>query len=93
MGRAYLFLSNLYANASQECGKTDFEKKAINYLAIQTAQKATVAEPKMKSAADKVAEKLAAKSLTQAEITKEKMNGKSLTIGCWINETITFPAK
>lgn len=93
LGRAYIFLANLYANASQECGKTDFEKKAINYLAIQTAKKAAVAEPKMKSTADKVAEKFASKSLTQTEINNEKMNGKSLTIGCWINETITFPAK
>jgi hypothetical protein len=83
----------LYSNASATCGKTDFEKKAINYLAIQTAKKAAIAEPKMKAAADKVASKLASKSLTQAEINKEKMNGKSLTIGCWINETITFPAK
>lgn len=93
MGRAYLFLADLYANAAQECGKTDFEKKAISYLAIQTAKKAAVTEPKMKSAADKVAERLASKSLSQSDIAKEKMNGKSLTIGCWINETISFPSK
>jgi len=93
MGRAYLFLADLYANAAQECGKNDFEKKAINYLAIQTAKKAAVADPKMKSAADKVGEKLASKSLSQTDITKEKMNGKSLTIGCWINETVSFPSK
>ncbi len=93
LSRAYLFLADLYANAATTCGKTDFEKKAIHYLAIQTAQKAAVAEPKMKSAVDKIVEKLASNSLSQAEINKEKMNGKSLTIGCWINETITFPAK
>lgn len=93
LGRAYLFLANLYSNASQECGKTDFEKKAINYLAQQTAKKAAIAEPKMKASVDKTVEKLAAKSLSQAEINKENMNGKSLTIGCWINETISFPAK
>ncbi len=93
MGSAYLFLADLYSNAAETCGKTNFEKKAITYLAIQTAKKAAIAEPKMKATADKVAEKLASKSLTQAEINKEKMNGKSLTIGCWINETITFPAK
>ncbi|WP_291128286.1 tetratricopeptide repeat protein [Flavobacterium sp. UBA7682] len=93
LGSAYLFLAELYANAADECGKTDFEKKAIKYLALQTAKKAIVAEPKMKAAADKVVERLASKSPSQAEINKEKMNGKSLTIGCWINETITFPAK
>jgi hypothetical protein len=34
-----------------------------------------------------------AKSLTANEISKAKMNGKLVTIGCWINETITFHAK
>ncbi|MEK8179390.1 hypothetical protein WMW71_03470 [Flavobacterium buctense] len=93
MGSAYLFLAELYANASKDCGKTDFDKKAINYLAIQTAKKASAAEPTLKGAADKMVERLTPKSFSQAEINKEKMNGKSLTIGCWINETITFPTK
>lgn len=93
MGSAYLFLAELYANASKDCGKTDIEKKAINYLAIQTAKKASTAEPTLKGAADKMVERLTPKSFSQAEINKEKMNGKSLTIGCWINETITFPTK
>jgi hypothetical protein len=93
MGRAYLSLAQMYANAPEACGKTDFQKKAIVYLAIETAKKAGIAEPKLKTAGDKMAQDLATKSLTQAEINKEKMNGKSLTIGCWINETITFPAK
>ncbi len=83
----------MYANAPEACGKTYFQKKAIVYLAIETAKKAGIAEPKLKTAGDKMAQDLATKSLTQAEINKEKMNGKSLTIGCWINETITFPAK
>jgi tetratricopeptide (TPR) repeat protein len=93
MGSAYLFLAELYANASKDCGKTDFEIKAINYLAIQTAKKASTAEPTLKGTADKMVERLTPKSFSQAEINKEKMNGKSLTIGCWINETITFPTK
>ncbi|WP_284652793.1 tetratricopeptide repeat protein [Flavobacterium terrisoli] len=94
MGRAYLFLAQLYSNADQSaCGKTEFEKKAIYYLAIQTAKKATVAEPKLKAASDKIEQDLANKTLTPADIKTAKMNGKSVTIGCWINETITFPAQ
>lgn len=93
MGRAHLFLAQLYSYAPEECGKNDFEKKAIFYLAIETAKKASVADPKLKPAADKMVADFASKALTQTEINKEKMNGKSLTIDCWINETITFPAK
>lgn len=93
MGRAYLFLSQLYSNSANDCGKTDFEKKAIVYLAIETAKKAALVEERLKSTSNKTIEKLAPKSLTPAEISQQKMNGKSITIGCWINETISFPSK
>ena len=93
MGKAYLFLAQLYSNSANDCGKTDFEKKAVYYLAIQTAQKAGLAEPRLKPTAEKAAKDYEAKSLTASEISKAKMNGKLVTIGCWINETITFPAK
>lgn len=93
MGRAHLFLAQLYSYAPEECGKTEFEKKAIFYLAVETAKKAGIADPKLKTAADKMAEDFVAKALTQSEINAAKMNGKSFKIECWINETITFPAK
>lgn len=93
MGKAYLFLAELYTNYAKDCGKTDFEKKAIVYLAVETNKKAAIADPKLKPTAEKVNQRLAAKSLNAAEISKEKKNGKSITIGCWINETITFPSK
>ena len=93
MGKAYLFLAQLYANNADNCGKTDFEKKAIYCLAIETANKAAVAEPRLKPTSDKMAADFAKQSLTTDEIAKAKMEGKSITIGCWINETVTFPSK
>lgn len=93
MGKAYLFLAQLYTNSANDCGTTDFEKKAIYYLAIQTAQKAGISEPRLKPTAEKMAKDLENKSVSADEISKAKMNGKSITIGCWINETITFPSK
>jgi len=93
MGKAHLFLAELYASSKEECGKTDFEKKAVVYLAIQTLRKASLADPKLQPTADKMVANYASQSLTQDEINKAKMNGKSLNIGCWINETVTFPSK
>jgi tetratricopeptide (TPR) repeat protein len=93
MGRAYIYLAQMYVNNSKDCSKTDFEKKAIYYLAIQTVQKAGIAEPNLKPTSDKMAADYAANSLTPSEISKEKMNGKSVTIDCWIKETVTFPSK
>lgn len=91
MGKAYLFLAQLYANSANDCGKTDFEKKAVYYLAIETANKAAIAEPRLKPTSDKMASDFAKNSLSTDEISKAKMEGKSLTIGCWINEIVTFP--
>ena len=93
LGKAYLFLAQLYGNSAKDCGATDFEKKAVYYLAMQTAQKAAIAERRLKPTSDKVAKDFEVLSLTADEISKAKMNGKSLTIGCWINETNTFPSK
>lgn len=93
MGKAYLYLAQMFVNNSKDCTKTDFEKKAVYNLAIQTLQKVSLAEPRLKPTADKMAADYASKSLTAAEISQAKMNGKSVTIGCWINETISFPSK
>ncbi len=93
MGRAYLYLAQMYAANAKDCGKTDFEKKATYYLAIQTVQKAGVAEPKLKPTSDKMASDYASKSLSPSDIANAKMNGKSITLSCWINETISFPSK
>jgi tetratricopeptide (TPR) repeat protein len=93
MGKAYFYLAQIYSSSKEECGKTDFEKKSVIYLAIQTANKAGTVDSKLKPAANKMVENLTPHSLTKEEIKKAKMNGKSQTIGCWINETITFPSK
>lgn len=93
MGKAYLFLAQLYANNAAECSKTDFEKKAVYYLAIETLNNAGIAEPRLKPTSDKMAADFAKQALTSNEIANANMAGKSITIGCWINETITFPSK
>jgi hypothetical protein len=93
MGRVYLFLAQQYANNANKCGKTAFEKKAIYTLAAQTVRKAVAIEPKLKATVDKMAAEFDAKGVTSTDLAKEKMKGKTLTLGCLINETITFPAK
>ena len=93
MGKAYLYLAQMYVNNTKDCAKSDLEKKAVYNLAIQTLDKANIAEPRLKPTADKMKADYISKSLTASEISKAKMDGKSLTIGCWINETINFPAK
>jgi len=92
-GKVYIFLAQLYANSAEECGATDFEKKAIYVLAAETVKMAETATPKLKPAVDQMAADFKAKSPSATEISKLKLNGKSFAIKCWINETIQFPAK
>lgn len=93
MGKAYLFLAQLYSNSADECGKSIFEKKAIYYLAAETVNKAGVVEPRLKPTSDKMNNDFSKKSVNHDDIVSAKMAGKSFKIGCWINETITFPSK
>ena len=88
--KAYVFLAETYANSAERCGKNDFEKKAIYSLAIQTAKKALVHEPKSARTVESIVAKYNSKALTKEEISKAKLTGKSYKIECNINETIEF---
>ena len=39
LGRAYLLIANIYADSANGCGDTQFNKRAVFWLAAQTAQK------------------------------------------------------
>lgn len=92
-GKVYIFLAQLYANSAEECGGTDFEKKAVYFLAAETVKMAETANPKLKPAVDQMFADFKSKSPSASEISKLKLNGKSFAIKCWINETIQFPSK
>ncbi len=91
--RAYIYLSQAYANNAEKCSKNDFEKKVIYYLAIQTARKALINDPKSAPTIESLTTSYAKKALTLEEIHSGKLSGKSHTVGCDINETVTFPLK
>ena len=90
-GRTYLYLAQLYVNNISECYKTDFDKKIIYYLAIKTAQKAQEVEPILKSYVSRFNAENGKYALTDNDIKDGKLSGKSIKLGCWINETIVLP--
>ncbi len=92
MSKVYLAIAQLYAD-SKECATTDFDKKALLYLAIQTANKQLSIDTKTNPALDKFIAKYNVDSLTTKDISKAHLKGQSYSITCWINETITFPEK
>ena len=90
-GKAYLFLAQMYGESAADCATSAFEKKALNWLAAETALKAGVVDPKFKTGASKLAEKYNKKAPSPDEIRDENKSGQTITFGCWINETITVP--
>lgn len=88
-GKPYFLLAQLYV--STDCGKTPFEKKALYKLAADTATKAGVVDLSMKSSAEIVSAKYLKKAPTKEEIKEAKLDGKTFSFGCGINQSVTFP--
>lgn len=91
MGKAYLFMAQLYGESTGQCGENAFEQKAVNWLAAKTALKAGEVEPSLKVAAAKLAETYTQRAPSKAEVKAAKMKGKQITYKCWIGESITVP--
>lgn len=90
-GGPYIQLAEMYA-AAQGCQFTGFEKKALNWLAIDTAKKAEAVEPKFKPTVAKLVERYE-KNVPGKDDLKaaKKAKGDVIAFGCWINETVTVP--
>lgn len=89
----YLVLAEMYSNVSakSECNLTDFDRKVLNFLAIETAKKAA-SEPKFKANADEAVKRFT-KKLPKKDEAKVlgKKKGDVISFGCWINEKVTLP--
>lgn len=91
-GRPYIFLAEMYVSAGKECEMSEFDRKAIVWLAAETLKKAEQAEPKYKATADAMMLNYNKKAPVKADLkAAKKKAGQKITYGCWINETITIP--
>ncbi|HEU4496270.1 MAG TPA: hypothetical protein VFR70_04395 [Flavobacterium sp.] len=92
MGKAYTFISQLYANSANDCGADEFEKKAVYWLAAANAKKAGIVQPKLKQSADALeAEFLKMAPSKQEVASARKKTGQQIAIACWINESVSIP--
>jgi hypothetical protein len=92
-GKPYLLLAEMYFTASKECGLSEFDRKALSWLAIATVKKAEVAEPRYKTTVASLVKNFEKGKPTKDEAKAAKRKkGDVITYGCWINETVTVPA-
>ncbi len=90
-GKAYIFIGDLYAASSSMCTEDDLSGKTVFWAAIDMYQKAKSVDP---SIADEANSKISQYSryfpVTEDLFFRELEEGKSYTVGCWINETTTI---
>ncbi len=89
-GENYIFLANLYSSAAKECGTTVIEQKAVYYLADKYAKKAAEVQPGLKATSNAMSEQFKKHFFTDKEKEQVKKSGNTITIDCWINETVEF---
>ncbi len=81
----YLHIAAMYASSANNCGDTNFNKRAVFWLAANEASKAG-------SAGSQYVTSYKAKAPTKSEIFSAGNAGQSIKIGCWIGRSVTVPS-
>ena len=84
-------IANLYATSANDCGQTQFEKRAVYWLASREAMKASRVDGTLKSAALKSSRNYEAKAPQKSEILSSGREGEVIEISCWIGRSVKVP--
>ena len=90
-GKPHLVIAQMYANSAKDCGKDNFHKRAVFWLAAKEARKASRVDPTLKKIVDQYVETYLSRAPTNEEIFLSGLGGKIIKIGCWINRSIIVP--
>ena len=91
MGRAYLTIANLYASSANDCGDSQFNKRAVYWLAANMARKAGEVDASIKKVARKTAESYVGRAPSKTDIFTEGNQGATIKFSCWINSSVKVP--
>ena len=92
LGRAYLLIANMYADSANGCGDTQFNKRAVFWLAAQTAVKAGKVDASLKKISARTAAAFNGRAPSKTDIFTEGNQGSSITFSCWIRRSIKVPS-
>ena len=91
MGRAHLLIASLYASSANDCGDTQFNKRAIYWLAADIAKKAGRVDASIKKLANKTADSYMGRAPSKTDIFSEANEGAKITFDCWVGASVTVP--
>lgn len=90
-GNPHLSIAAMYKSSAKDCGDSNFNQRAVYWLAAKEAQKASRVDPTLKKAAAQSVANYKALAPTKQEIFIKNMAGKTIKIGCWIQSSIKVP--
>ena len=91
LGRAYLLIANMYADSANNCGDTQFNKRAVYWLAADLARKAGNVDNSLSKIARRTAESYTGRAPSKTDIFTEGNEGVVIKFDCWINRSVTVP--
>ena len=91
MGKAYMLISSMYASSANSCGNSQFEKRAVYWLAAKIARRAASVDSGVKKTALKMATSYEATAPSKTDIFTEGNAGQTIRFSCWINDSVTVP--
>ena len=90
-GKPYLAIAQMYASSAKNCGISNFDQRAVYWLAAKEALKASKVDANMRKAANKALSNYNAKAPQKSEIFSSGRDGELIEIGCWINRSVIVP--
>lgn len=90
-GRAYVEIAQMYAASANNCGDSQFNKRAVFWLAASEARKAGRVDANLKSYSEKLAASYEGSAPQKSEIFQAGNGGETIRIGCWIGLSVTVP--
>ena len=91
MGKAYILIANLYASSANACGDSQFNKRAVYWLAAQTAQKAGRVDASIRNLANRTAASYNGRAPSKTDIFTEGNQGQTVRFSCWIGRSVKVP--
>ena len=90
-GKPYLAIAQMYASSAKNCGDSNFNQRAVYWLAAIEASKASKVDANLRKSANKALNNYNAKAPQKSEIFSSGRDGELIDIGCWINRSVTVP--
>lgn len=90
-GSPHLSIAAMYAASANSCGESQFDKRAVYWLAAEEARKAARVDPTLSGKSSQSVANYMAKAPQKSEIFSSGRAGETIKIACWIGTSVTVP--